>query len=135
MGLGHGAFGRVHQQERPVHHLEYAFHLAAEVGVAGRVHDVDAHSLIRKPAVLAGNGDAPLPLQVQGIHNPFRHLLAGAEYAALFEHLVHQGGLAVVDVGDDGDISDWLLAHRRSVSSGAFHGILQLSVERCPECS
>ena len=33
-------------------------------------------------------------------------LLPVAEHAALLEDLVHQGGLAVVDVGDDGDVAD-----------------------------
>ena len=28
------------------------------------------------------------------------------EYAALLEHLVHQGGLAMVNVGDDGNVAD-----------------------------
>ena len=35
--------------------------------------------------------------------------LVGAEGAALVQHGVHQSGLAVVDVRDDGDIADTLL--------------------------
>ena len=42
LGLRHRAFGGVHQQDDAVHHVEDALHLAAEVGVAGRVDDVDA---------------------------------------------------------------------------------------------
>ncbi len=34
-------FGGVHEQDRAVGHLERALDLAAEVGVAGRVDDVD----------------------------------------------------------------------------------------------
>ena len=34
------------------------------------------------------------------------HVLVGAEDAGLPEHGVDQGGLAVVDVGDDGDVPD-----------------------------
>src|SRR5699024_973149 len=29
-----------------------------------------------------------------------------AEHAALLEHFIHQGGLAVIDVRNDGDVSD-----------------------------
>ena len=32
-----------------------------------------------------------------------------AKRAGLAEHLVHQRGLAVIDVGDDGDVTDFLL--------------------------
>ena len=40
-GLRHGALEGVHQQQNRIDHLEHALHFAAEVGVAGRVHDVD----------------------------------------------------------------------------------------------
>ena len=43
-------------------------------------------------------------------------LLVGAEDAALVQHGVDQRGLAVVDVGDDGDVAD-VVAARRSRSS------------------
>ena len=39
--LRHGAFGGVHQQDNAVDHLEHALHLAAEVGVARGIDDVD----------------------------------------------------------------------------------------------
>jgi len=40
------------------------------------------------------------------LHTPdlFHHFLAGAEHAALLEHLVDQRGLAVVDMGDNCNI-------------------------------
>ena len=40
-GLRHGAFVGVHQQQHRVDHAEHALDLAGEVGVAGRVDDVD----------------------------------------------------------------------------------------------
>ena len=33
------------------------------------------------------------------------HALVGAEHAGLGEQLVHERGLAMVDVGDDGDVA------------------------------
>jgi hypothetical protein len=34
----------------------------------------------------------------------------GAEDAALIQHGVYQGGLAVIDVGDDGDVANFRIA-------------------------
>ena len=110
-GLGHGALGGVHQEDDAVDHLEDAFHLAAEVGVARGVHDVDLHALVVDGGVLGEDGDAPLPLQVVGVHDPLHGGLVLPVDAALLEHLIHQGGLAVVDVGDDGNISQLLVLH------------------------
>ena len=44
-GLRHGAFGGVDEEEDAVDHPEDAFDLAAEVGVARRVDDVDLDAL------------------------------------------------------------------------------------------
>ena len=104
-GLGHGALGGVHQQDDAVDHLEDPLHLAAKIGVARRVHDVDLHVLVVDGGVLGQNGDAALPLQIVGVHDPLHRGLVLAVDAALLEHFVHQGGLAVVDVGDNGDVS------------------------------
>ena len=40
-GLGHRPLGGVDQHQRAVGHLQHALDLAAEVGVAGRVDQVD----------------------------------------------------------------------------------------------
>ncbi len=104
-GLGHAALGGVHQQQHPVDHLEHPLHLAAEIGVAGGVDDVDLDPVIGAAAVFGQDGDAALPLDVAGIHHPLGHLLIVPESPALLEHLVHQGGLAVVDMRDDGNVS------------------------------
>ena len=62
-------------------------------------------AVVMHGGIFGKNGDAALPLQVVGVHHPFGHRLILAEDAALFEHLVHQGGLAMVNVGDNGDVS------------------------------
>src|SRR5699024_1481089 len=46
-----------------------------------------------------------LALDVAGVHHTLGHLLVGTESARLLEHLVHQRGLAVVDVGDDRNVA------------------------------
>ena len=60
--------------------------------------------------VLGQNGDAALAFEVVGVHDAFGDVLVGAEDAGLVEHGVDQRGLAVVDVGDNGDIAN-ILAH------------------------
>ena len=79
--------------------------------MARGIHDVDLGVLVPDGGVLGQDGDAPLPLQVAGVHDPVHHLLILPVDAALLQHLVHQRGFAVVDVGDDGDISQMFVLH------------------------
>ena len=44
-------------------------------------------------------------LEVVGVHHALGHLLVRGEGAGLAQQLVDQRGLAVVDVGDDGDVA------------------------------
>ena len=113
-GLRHGAFRRVHQQDDAVDHLEDALHLAAEVGVAWGIDDIDFGIAVLDGGIFCQDGNAPLPLQVAGVHNPVHHLLVFAVDAALLEHFVHQGGLAVVNVGDDGNIAQFLVLQNKN---------------------
>src|SRR6185436_18090156 len=82
-----------------------ALDFAAEIGVAGGVDDVDAGVLPLHRGGLGQNGDAALALQVVGVHRALGHLLVLAVGAGLLQQAVHQRGLAVVDVGDDGDVT------------------------------
>ena len=111
-GLGHGALRRVHQQDNAVDHLQDTLHLAAEVGVARSVHNVDLGVAILDGGVLGQNGDAAFTFQIVGVHDSLHRFLILAVDAALLEHLIHQCGLAVVDVGDDRHISQFLVLQR-----------------------
>src|SRR6185437_11596772 len=104
-----------------------ALHLAAEIGVAGRIHDIDAHVPPLDAGALGEDGDAPLALQVVGIHGALVHVLVLAHGASLFEELIHERGLAMVNMGDDGDVPDihgeplWRArAYRRKDRPGQF---------------
>ncbi len=86
LGLGHRSFGGIDQQNDPIHHAEDPLDLGAEVGVARRVDDID----MGDGAVCIGpldrrafgeDGDAPLLLQVGGIHGPLFDALIVAEGA------------------------------------------------------
>ena len=105
-GLGQRALGRVDQQEHAVDHRQRPLDLAAEVGVAGRVDQVDAHALPLDRGRLGEDGDAPLTLLVVGVHHPVDERLVGAEHAGGAQQGVDQGGLAVVDVGDERDVAE-----------------------------
>ena len=107
LGLRQRAFRRVAQHDRAIDHGQDAFHLAAEIGVAGGVHDVDLHALPFHRRGLGEDGDPPLPLQVVAVHGAFGHLLVGAEGAGLLQQVVHQGCLAMVDMRDDGDVANF----------------------------
>jgi len=50
--------------------------------------------------------DAALALESERIEHPFVHLLVRSEDPRLAEHGVHQGRLAMVHVGDQGDVPD-----------------------------
>src|SRR6478735_8775344 len=116
-GLGQRALGRVDEEHDAVDHRQAALDLATEVGVAGGVDDVDGDA-VGEAAVLGGlagvvhrgvlreDRDALLALEVTGVHRALVDVLVLAERAGLPEHLVDEGGLAVVDVGDDGDVAD-----------------------------
>ena len=103
--LRHGTLGGVHEQDDAVDHLEDTLHLAAEVGVARRVDDVDLGIAIVDGGVLRKDGNAALTLKVVGVHHAIHDLLIFTVDAALLEHLVDKRGLAVVDVRDNGDVA------------------------------
>ena len=69
--------------------------------------------------VLGEDGDAALSFEVVGVHDALGDGFIGAEGAGLAQHGVDEGGLAVVDVGDDGDVADGLRcgAHWREILS------------------
>ena len=106
--LGHAALERVHQQKHAVRHVEHALHLAAEITVAGGVDDVDLHALVGDRHVLREDGDAALPLQVVAVQDEVPEVLGPPDEVGLVDHPVHEGGLAMVHVSDDRDISDIL---------------------------
>ena len=79
--------------------------------MARGVHNVDLDIFVVHGGVFGQNGDAALPLQVARVHDPVHRGLIFPIDAALLEHLVHQGSLAVVDVGDDGDVAKMVVLH------------------------
>src|SRR4030042_1127481 len=104
-GLRQGTFRGVNQENRAVSHGQGSLYFTPEIRVAGSVNDIDADPFPHDGTVLGRNGDAPFSFKVQGIHQSLADFLVGPEQAALAEHGVHQGRLAVVNVGDDSYVS------------------------------
>jgi hypothetical protein len=105
-GLRQRPLRGVDEQEDAVDHRQPALDLPSEVGMTGRVDDVDLPVAERDGGVLGEDRDALLALEVHGVHDALRHVLVLPERAGLPEHRVDQRGLAVVDVGDDGDVAE-----------------------------
>ena len=103
--LRHRSFGRVDQDDGAVDHAQNALDLAAEIGVTGGVDDVDARALPQERRHLGQDGNAAFTLQVIGIHRSFCYALVVAERAGLAQEHVDQRRLAVIDMGNDGDVA------------------------------
>ena len=93
------------QDDDAIDHAEDALDLTTEIGVARGIDDVETGFLPLHRGAFGENGDAAFTFQVVGIHDAFGNLLIGAERTGLLEKLIDQGCLAVVDMGDDGDVA------------------------------
>ena len=116
-GLGHGALKGVDQQQGAVGHTQHALDLAAKVGVARGVDDVDLNVLVLDRDVLGENRNAALALLVVGIQDAVLDLLVGTEGVRGTQELIDHRRLAVVDVSDDGDVPQIVYAHVVPLSS------------------
>ena len=63
-GLRKRSLGGVDEEQDSVDQAQPAFHLAAEVGVAGGIDDVDLHPAVVDRRVLREDGDPLLPLEI-----------------------------------------------------------------------
>ncbi len=117
----------VDDEEHAVDHLHDALDLAAEIRVAGSVHDIDMVVVPFERGVLGANGDALFLFEVHGVHDALLggFGFVGAEGSGLLQQLVDEGGLAMVDVRDDGDVSNVVHFNIRNVvgvQRGAEYG-------------
>src|SRR5690606_39242243 len=70
------------------------------------IDNIDADVVPDDRGRLGEDGDAALAFEIVGIHGTFGDALILAERAGLLQQPVDQRGLAVVDVGDDGDVTE-----------------------------
>src|SRR5262249_45285103 len=81
--LRHDALSGIDQQQRAIGHFQDPFDLAAEVGVAGGVDDVDFRAAQLQGDVLGEDGDAAFPFEIVGVENAFAAQFALAEQPGL----------------------------------------------------
>ena len=105
-GLREWAFGRVDDQQDAVHHGERALDLAAEIGVARRVDQVDRVAFPWDLRRFGEDRDALFSLQVVGVHDPVDGNRPGADHSGGAQHRVDERRLAVVDVCNQGNVAD-----------------------------
>jgi hypothetical protein len=74
--------------------------------VTWRIDDVDQDVLVTDSRVLRKDGDAAFALELVAVHGPLGDAFVGAKDAGLLEHRVDESGLAMIDVGDDGDVAE-----------------------------
>ena len=124
-GLRHRAFSGVDEDDHAVNHRQDPLDLTTEIGVTRRVHDIDPRVLPDHRRDFGQNRNAALLLEVVRVHHAFGDALVLAERTRLLEQLVDQRCLAVVDVGDDGDVTK-LHGSRRALSIQADTGAIRL---------
>jgi hypothetical protein len=84
--------------------------------VAWGVDDIDLDIFVPDGHVFGQNGDAAFAFYVVVVQNELPGLLVGAEQLTVVEDLVNQGGFAVVNVGDNRNVSDG--SHKRGLLFG-----------------
>ncbi len=110
--LRHRTFGGIDEQKHAIRHRQHAFHFTAKVGVARGVNQVDLGDLFRDRIgvvdgdILGQNGDAAFTFERIRVEQGVLSDLAVAEVSALAQQRIDQRGLPMVNVGNDGYISN-----------------------------
>ena len=109
--LGHWAFMGIYQQENAIYHVEDTFYFAAEICMPWGINDIDFHAVVHDRGIFCQNGNASFPFNRVGVHDTFCHFLVISENMALFQHGIHKSRLAMVDMGDNGNVTDIFSFH------------------------
>ena len=107
--LRHRAIEGIDKKTDAVDHIHDPFDLARKIRMPGSVDDVDLIPLVVDASRLGKDGDSSFVLERIGIHAAGGDLFVFAESPARLEHGIDKSGLAVIDVGDDGDVSDFVV--------------------------
>jgi hypothetical protein len=113
------ALRRINHQQRAFARTQAARHFVGKIHVAGRVNEVQLVSLavarrIKHRDRMRLDGDAALALQIHCIKQLIRHVARGNRAGAM-QQPVGKRRLAVVNVGNDAEISDMRCVHLQNV--------------------
>ena len=106
--LRHGTFESIDKQDTSVSHVEHALYLTTKVRVTRSIDDIDFRALIVDRHILGEDRYTSLTLQVIVIEYQLPTVLVLAKQVSGEHHLVYQRCLAVVDVRNNGNVSDVL---------------------------
>src|SRR5207244_4417528 len=126
-------FTRIHEQQHAVHDLQRALHLAAEVTVAGRIHNVDLGTTVKDGGVFGEDGDAALALELVRIHYALDVRLIGFEDSTLPEHAVNQRRFSMINVRDNRHVANRLVQSNPSLLRISLHPGASFSVQSFEE--
>ena len=124
MDVGHGLcfdpLSRIHNEDCTFASSEAAGNLVGEIHMAGSVHEVKGVLLTILGNVLHGDRvrldrDAPFALQIHGVQDLLLLVTVGYRVGDL-QKTVGQGGLPMIDMGDDAEVADILNRHGQSVN-------------------
>ena len=118
--LGLNALRGVDQEHGSLAGRQRAGDLVAEVDMAGGVDQVEDVPGVHDPDVLGLDGDPPLPLDVHGVEVLLPHE-TGIDRLGDLENPVGEGGLAVVDMADDGEVANELDRYGSRSGDGGRH--------------
>lgn len=79
--LSHRTVRSVHDERDSIHHVKDTFDFPTEIGVSGRVDDVDVRAVVLDARAFGEDGDTAFALEVVGVH-----------------HTLGEGGVGGVDV-------------------------------------
>ena len=85
--------------------MQRAFDLTAEIGVAGRVDEIDAHALVGDLRRFGEDRDAAFAFLVVRVHDAVDDLLVSGKCAGTPKKRVDEGGFTVVDVRDESNVA------------------------------
>ena len=104
--LWHWAINCVNEKQNAVYHRQHAFDLATKIGVSRCIDDIDAIAIPADCGVFREDRDTTFLFLVVRVHDSLDVTAARFECARLLQHLVDEGSLTMVDVGDNGDIAN-----------------------------
>ena len=103
--LRHTPLKCVNKQYNTVNHLENTLNLTAEIGMTWGVNNVNFDAVVHYGCRLWKDCDTSFTLKVIRVHYSFFYIFICSENTALLQKLVNQSSFAVVNMGDNCNIS------------------------------
>ncbi len=107
-GLGHRTFESIDQKQYAISHVKHAFNLTTKVGVTRGVDDIYFKSFVVDRDVFGENGNPSFTFEVVVVHDKLAGIFIFTEKVSREEHFVHEGSFAMVNMGNNSNVSDFL---------------------------